>query len=126
MNSTLITGGTGIVGSQLVKQLENPVVISRSASRANKHFGSENVRCVEWKSCYDQFQPPDDIQVDQVVNLMGASVADGRWTNSRKKELVDSRVTATNNLIAGLKAQGQLPKTFILSLIHISEPTRPY
>jgi uncharacterized protein (TIGR01777 family) len=45
--------------------------------------------------------------VDAVIHLAGASIADGRWTASRKRLLRDSRIVATRKLVDAL---GQLPK----------------
>lgn len=49
-------------------------------------------------------------QVDAVIHLAGESVGDGRWTNERKRKLVDSRVLATNNLF---ESTGLAPKAVL-------------
>ena len=41
--------------------------------------------------------------VDVVVNLMGESVADKRWSDARKKQLRDSRVVGTRALVDALR-----------------------
>lgn len=40
---------------------------------------------------------------DVVVNLAGAGIADARWTDERKRELVESRVAYTKKLVAHAK-----------------------
>lgn len=40
---------------------------------------------------------------DCIVNLAGANIADGRWTEQRKKEILDSRVRGSRLLFKSLK-----------------------
>jgi hypothetical protein len=42
-------------------------------------------------------------QADYIIHLAGANVADGRWTEKRKKEIVDSRVGSGELLVKSLK-----------------------
>ncbi len=53
--------------------------------------------------------------VDVVINLAGAGIADRRWTAARKKVLIDSRVQSAHVLRAAFQRQGQLPKAYIAS-----------
>jgi len=100
----LITGATGFVGKTLVKRLikEKPdaalYLLVRSVDSAISLFDSDNIHLIEWKSIYDSFDL-DVKELDCVINLMGAGIADKRWTNERKKELYNSRVDGTKNLI---------------------------
>jgi uncharacterized protein (TIGR01777 family) len=50
---------------------------------------------------------------DALVHLAGASIADGRWTASRKRLLQDSRIAATHNLIDELKKLPRPPQVFV-------------
>ena len=43
---------------------------------------------------------------DYLLNLTGAGIADKRWTTSRKKVLIDSRVNSNKLLLKGLKQKG--------------------
>jgi len=47
------------------------------------------------------------------VNLAGASIADGRWTDSRKRLLRTSRVDATRALVAALGKMNAKPSVLI-------------
>jgi len=49
--------------------------------------------------------------VDAVVNLAGASIGSGRWTDDRKREIVDSRVVTTTRLVEAIGMTG--PRTLI-------------
>jgi len=88
----VVSGGTGFIGTPLVSRLrergDEVVVLSRDP----KHG-------VEW-------HPPSPgpwvshvREADAVVNLAGASIAGGRWTESRKAQLTSSRLIPLRALI---------------------------
>lgn len=94
MKHILIAGGTGFIGEFLVKELEkhghSVMVLSRSKSRKPK--------IVQWNPTENMF-PLDELKdIQVIINLCGAGIADKRWSKSRKKELISSRVDITNSL----------------------------
>ncbi len=100
----LMTGATGLIGKKLglalVKQGHELTIISRDKVRA-KHelpFPCE-VLAADLNQAPVEIKNPFDI----VINLLGESVADGRWTKSRKDSILNSRVIGTRNLISMLK-----------------------
>lgn len=103
MASILVTGGTGLVGSLLVKELANAghevIIASRSSAPAN-HL---NIKTIQW----DPSQLYIDIatlqKVEYIVNLAGAGITDKRWTPQRKQEIVQSRVQAAQTIVENLK-----------------------
>lgn len=98
-----ITGSTGLIGSALVQAL--------------RWGGDEVVRLVRHEpTSPDQrridldrrtIEGPGLNDVDAVVNLAGASIAGGRWTESYKKELLDSRLKVTETVARALSADGR-------------------
>lgn len=52
-------------------------------------------------------------QADHIINLAGSPIADGRWTNARKKEIRDSRIMSTRLLAAALQESNHKVKTFV-------------
>ncbi len=57
--------------------------------------------------------PPELVSgFDAVIHLSGESIA-GRWTESKKTRIRDSRVVSTNNLSRALSNAQKSPKTFI-------------
>ena len=46
---------------------------------------------------------PRALEVDHVIHLAGAGVADGRWTKHRKKQIYDSRILSTRLLAEKIK-----------------------
>jgi uncharacterized protein (TIGR01777 family) len=58
-----------------------------------------------WEHCVDG--------ADAVINLAGSPIADGRWTDARKRLLTDSRVLATRSLVQALSGCSSKPRTLI-------------
>lgn len=52
-------------------------------------------------------------QADYIIHLAGANVADGRWTNKRKQEIIDSRVKSSELLVKTLKDNANKVKAVI-------------
>lgn len=84
----LITGASGLVGSQLTEMLLQKgyqVVHVGRTKRAGK------VPAFVWDVAKQEFDIEALAGVDTIINLAGAGVADKRWTDSRKHELLESR-----------------------------------
>lgn len=87
----LITGASGLVGKQLIPSLldlgYDLVIISRTS---NKRLpGINNI--FSWQQL--QSFPEEIIKdVDIIIHLAGASIAQGRWTKARKRKIINSRV----------------------------------
>jgi uncharacterized protein len=102
MSTVLITGGTGLIGTQLSKMLvakgHTVIILTRSAKPAQG-----DISYAEWDVNTLTIDKNAVAQADYVIHLAGAGVADKRWTNKRKKEIVDSRVKSSELLITTLK-----------------------
>lgn len=86
----LVIGAAGFVGSHLVAGLiedgREVIAVSRNAARARRKLGP-GVRVIE-----NLADVPDDTRLDAIVNLAGAPVIGKPWSESRRRELIDSRV----------------------------------
>ena len=51
--------------------------------------------------------------LDAVVNLAGANVGEGRWTEARKRELRESRVRTTEAVVSGILRASRRPSVLI-------------
>ena len=97
----LITGGTGFIGSRLVEKLSSHghsiTVLSRRSLA-----GSQGLSYIDSLDRIDV-----DEEIDAVINLAGASLADHRWTARYKKEILASRLDTTRRL---LETMGRLKR----------------
>jgi len=115
----LITGGTGFVGTRLLKKLKDQghdlVVLTRNPDKARLKgtFGANYHR---WDGVSEEVPVEAFNGVEGVINLMGENIAAKRWSDSQKKKLEDSRIKATKKLIAGIEQHLNAPlKVFISS-----------
>jgi uncharacterized protein (TIGR01777 family) len=100
-----VTGATGVIGRALVRSLvergDSVVALSRDGSRSLP--GAE---VVEWRRPKEEPAPARAFAgVDGVVHLLGEPIAQ-RWSDDAKREIHDSRVLGTRNLVAGLREAG--------------------
>jgi uncharacterized protein (TIGR01777 family) len=98
----LVTGATGFVGQQLLKRLERPIVLSRSAERARKTLSEFLIEVHQWDAEHDT--PPLDAlrYADVIFHLAGDPVAEGRWTAEKRVHLRESRVSGTRHLVEAI------------------------
>ncbi|MFZ4796792.1 MAG: TIGR01777 family oxidoreductase [Bacteroidia bacterium] len=107
----LITGGSGLVGSEITKLLlKNSEQINwlTSSKKENK-----DVNCYNWNIYKNQIDSACFQNVDVMIHLAGAGVADKKWTIERKKELIESRIKSTQLLYDGVKHLNIKPKVII-------------
>lgn len=98
----LITGGTGFVGSVLVKALlekgHTPYVLTRQSKESN------NIHYLKWDPENKQFSEKLP-QIDGLINLMGENIGEKRWSKKQKEKLQRSRIENTDFLNSILKDQ---------------------
>jgi uncharacterized protein len=112
----VVTGATGMIGAALVRALvdrgDEVTVLSRSPEDAAAKLG---VEAVGWKDPLSEPAPAEALRGrDAVVHLAGAPIAQ-RWTDDSRREIRDSRVLGTRNLVAGLAAlpEAERPATLV-------------
>jgi uncharacterized protein len=92
----LITGGTGLIGSLLSKKLIAKGHKVRVLSRAKREIPGIEVFTWDYSKNFLETGAMEGVEV--LVHLAGEGIADGRWTESRKKQLISSRVDSLNFL----------------------------
>lgn len=108
-----IAGGTGFVGSALVKKLldKKHELFILTRNTADKH-SSKNLNYVQWLNDVDS--PEDALEgIDVFINLAGESINSGRWTDERKKRILNSRITATREVLRIISRLEEKPYTLI-------------
>jgi len=107
----LITGATGLIGSRIVRNLQQRghaiKILTRDPSRV------KNAEAFQWdiESGYIDTKCLENI--DTIIHLAGAGIADKRWTKMRKQEIVDSRVKSTRLLFDTIEKTGSKIETII-------------
>ena len=101
-----VTGATGVIGRAVVRELvergDSVVALSRDPSKAD--LGG--VEVVAWPDPKGSPAPAEAFSgADGVIHLLGEPVAQ-RWSDAAKREIRDSRVLGTRNLVAGLRGSG--------------------
>ncbi|TWJ01493.1 hypothetical protein JN11_01644 [Mucilaginibacter frigoritolerans] len=87
--SILLTGGTGLIGLSLTKQL---LAKGYSVSHLSRSPGKDaGVKTFLWDIDKGQIDEHAIDGVNIIIHLAGAGIADKPWTDARKRELVDSR-----------------------------------
>ena len=106
----LITGGTGLIGRALCRywtqQGHQLTVWSRTPEQVQVLCGAGVKGIARLSDC-----PPGNL--DAVINLAGAPIADRPWTAKRKKVLLASRITLTEQLVAWLASREQKPSLLL-------------
>ncbi|CCG98277.1 protein of unknown function DUF1731 [Fibrella aestuarina BUZ 2] len=114
MNTVLITGGTGTIGRRLTQLLLQQGCTVTHLSRSPK-ASSDGVQTYQWNVDTSELDPRAIETADHIVHLAGAGVADGRWTDARKKEILESRTQSTALLAEALRSTNHHVKSFISS-----------
>ena len=111
----LITGSSGLVGSALVSELKQAghtvCRLMRPGQHAEQLRGNEGFD-VGWNPATGELGAAA-VGADAVVNLAGASIAEGRWTADRKKVLRSSRVETTRALVNALAKMAVRPRVLV-------------
>jgi uncharacterized protein (TIGR01777 family) len=112
----VVAGGTGFIGQALCAALlhggHRVSLLTRHAGQV-LHQPDARVNVVEWNA-RDTGAWENLLEgADAVVNLAGAPIADGRWTDERKRLLTESRVLTTRLLVSALSRRSSKPPVFI-------------
>lgn len=104
MQTVLIAGGTGFVGKHLVQLLlQQGYRVHIFSRKKNNAPQTGNVKMFYWNPEKEEYDPRAFDGVETLVNLSGAGVADKRWTDDYKKEIISSRTQSIRVLAKALK-----------------------
>lgn len=105
-----ITGSSGLVGSALTQTLsKNGHSILRFV-RKKEDLSDDTIL---WDTTKGIENPEKLNGVDVVINLAGENIATGRWTEEKKKRILESRVKGTETLCNALNTLDNPPKLLI-------------
>lgn len=110
----LVTGATGLIGSALCDALlargDEVAGLTRDPGKAGRARPG-----VDWHPWEPSLERPPAAAfdgVDAVVNLVGEKI-DQRWTEEAKRRIMESRRTATHNLVGTIAALERRPRVLV-------------
>lgn len=118
MKKIIITGATGSIGQNLVRELSargdevtvftrNPENVAKKIANANKYVKWDYQKLEEWREHING--------IDVIIHLAGANLGAQRWNEEYKKLAYESRVLSTRNLVEAIKQVNLKPEIFICS-----------
>lgn len=110
----LLSGCSGLIGSSLASFLR---MGSHEVVRLvrNKQVAEQDPQAVFWDPSRGEIERSTLEGFDAVIHLGGANIAEHRWTDSFKEEMIQSRVRSTQLLASVLATLDQKPSTFIVA-----------
>jgi uncharacterized protein (TIGR01777 family) len=107
----LVTGATGLIGKALCTQLAgegHEIAILTRRKQSESPY-----RIYQWDPESGPAPAAALAGRDAVIHLAGEPVAEGRWTDEKKRRSRESRVTGTRNLVAGMRAVKDGPPVLV-------------
>ena len=110
----VISDGMGFIGRSICAALcqegHRVMLFTRRKEEVQRSCGL-TVSAVEWNGLDAEDWEHCLDGADAIVNLAGAPIADGRWTDVRKRLLMESRVLSTRLLVETLSRRSSKPRT---------------
>lgn len=107
----LISGGSGLMGSVLVKKLEQRghnlrILVRKMAGKPNEFLWNVNEDYIDEKALEN---------LDCIIHLAGASISE-KWSKTHKKQIISSRIDTANLLYKKIKEHNIHLKCFVSAL----------
>ncbi|RPA66975.1 TIGR01777 family protein [Cyclobacteriaceae bacterium YHN15] len=110
MKNILITGGSGLLGKKITQLLERKGFEVAWLSRNPEKYKQKSFA---WDLEKKSLDPEAVNWSDGIIHLAGEGVADKRWTDSRKKAILESRTNSTALLLQAIEKSDKKPEVFV-------------
>src|SRR3954465_13808913 len=114
MATVLITGGTGLIGSALARELLNRsydvIILTRSPE---KYSNTSRLNYAKWDIEKQTIDGNAITKADYIIHLAGEAIADKRWTLKRKRQIAGSRIKSSALLVKALQENINNVKTVV-------------
>lgn len=116
----IITGGTGLIGSALAEELDKygheVIALSRNPQKPN--MLPKSVQVEKWDGRTSQGWGHLVEDAEAIVNLAGENISGegmfpSRWTEERKRRILQSRVDSGRAVVEAVQAANKKPATLI-------------
>jgi len=107
----IIAGGTGVLGQHLVGKLEKEHQVFILTRGQNKKI-SENIKLINYSNDinnWSEYLRDSDV----VINLVGESIANRRWSQKQKQKILNSRIESVEKISKALKIINYSPKVIM-------------
>jgi hypothetical protein len=114
-NRVIISGATGFIGRALCRAIHSDfeiVALSRDVTSAAGIIG-EYASVVEWGPAAVSGWARQIENAYAVVNLAGENLAAGRWTQSRRNRIAQSRTSGAGALVEAISGARNKPSVFV-------------
>lgn len=110
IRNVLISGGSGLIGSELVKILRNK---NYNIALLSRKISTSDIKTFLWD--YERsFIDEKSIEfADAIIHLAGENISNKRWSEKQKKKIIESRVNTTNLLFDKIKNSSKKPEVII-------------
>jgi len=114
----IVTGATGLIGRRIVQILNEKgyhvIAFARNVEKARNLLGKK-VTCVHW-----DFKKPDEgdwksyiSRANSLIHLAGTPLFKQRWNAEFKKEMEESRILGTRQLVDAIISSEKGPRVFV-------------
>ena len=113
-----ITGGSGLIGRHLVRRLvergDRPIILSRRSDEVRRDPSLRGIAVVPGDPSSPSGRWESEIDgCDAVINLVGHNLFAERWNAQVKRKIRDSRVYATENVVAAIGRAKAPPRVLV-------------
>ncbi|MDA6069361.1 TIGR01777 family oxidoreductase [Flavobacterium sp. AC] len=108
----LLTGGTGFIGQHLTDLLiENGFSVSVLSRSDRKNTSS--VTYYKWDLTQNYINEEAILKADCIIHLAGEGIVEKRWTEKRKKDILESRTKPIDLIFSILKKNNKILDAFV-------------
>ncbi|UOB18319.1 TIGR01777 family oxidoreductase [Abyssalbus ytuae] len=109
----LITGATGLIGQEIVKQCyEKGYSVNYLSRSKDKLQTKENYKGFYWNPSKGEIDRACIKGVDAIINLAGSPISQ-RWTSKNKEKIINSRVNSSDLLYTLLEQENITLKSIV-------------
>jgi uncharacterized protein len=106
----LITGSSGLIGSALIPLLASQ---GHQVVRLVRQKTAPGEEVVVWDPDAGKLEPSSLEKADAVVHLAGENISSGRWTESQKRRIRESRVRGTRLIAESIARASLAPRVLV-------------